>query len=574
MVRRLPIEGMKLPLRPLIGALDRRSLAALGLVILCVIVGAGLSAAAPLLLARLVDRLTEGTTSAALLVCLYAGTLGLVRIAAEGRAFFYGRAEQDIVRTLSLSAVRHTLSLPLAFVQARSPGALVQILENGLQGYRLLLQHGVFTLLPGILEIFLIAAIIASELDLAFLAVFVLCGLLYAVVFGGGAARVLLASRDVSSARIEVTARVADSLLNIETVKALAGERVILTRMDCALGEVRQSWRRFYSVRLRNGILVTLIFSAGLLTVLWMGKDRVGTGVMTPGAFLLISAYMIQIVRPIEMLGFAARDIGQGAAFIERLGDILREPPESGAALSPRLSASGGMAVSFTSVSYRPQAGDAVLQNISLDIRPGMRVGLVGASGSGKSTLLRLVPGLLTPSSGGVRIDGVPLGEYDLGDLRQQIAFIPQQPGLFRDSLAFNLGFPDTDVRGDVAEAMLGRMRLGQLAAGDASVGLSGGERQRLAIGRALLRNCRLVLADEPTSALDPVTESTILEELLRGIGEATLILATHRLTAVKGMDLIVVLERGQVAETGSHESLLAKGGIYAGMWKAQQQGG
>lgn len=574
MVRRLRIEGVKLPLRPLIGALDRRSLGALVLAILCVIVGAGLSAAAPLLLARLVDRLSEGAPSAALLVCLYAGTLGLVRITAEGRAFFYGRAEQDIIRTLTFTVVRHTLSLPLAFVQARSPGALVQILENGLQGYRLLLQHGVFTLLPGLLEIFLIAAIIASELDLVFLSVFILCGLLYAVVFGGGAARVLLASRDVSAARIEVTARLADSLLNIETVKSLAGERAILTRMDHALGEARQSWRGFYSVRLRNGMLVTLIFSAGLLTVLWMGKDRVGTGEMTPGAFLLISAYMIQIVRPIEMLGYAARDIGQGAAFIERLGDILREPPEGAGGRNACLLANGGMAVSFTSVSYRPGAGDAVLKDISLDIRPGMRVGLVGASGSGKSTLLRLVPGLLIPSGGGVQIDGVPLGEYNLEDLRQQIACIPQQPGLFRDSLAFNLGFPDTDVRSEVAVEMLGRLQLGHLVAGDGSGGLSGGEQQRVAIGRALLRSCRLVLADEPTSALDPMTESAILAELFSGIGEATLILASHRLAAVRGMDLIVVLERGQVVETGSHESLSAKGGIYARMWKAQQQGG
>lgn len=260
--------------RPLLRALNRQSGVSLFLAVLCIITGAGLAAAAPLLLARLVDSLSEGAPSAALLVCLYAGSLGLVRITAEGRAFFYGRAEQDIVRTLSLSVVRHTLSLPLAFVQARSPGALVQILENGLQGYRLLLQHGVFTLLPGLLEITLIAVIIASELDLAFLVVFTLCGLLYALVFGVGAARVLLASRDVSAARIDVTARLADAFVNIETVKALSGEGVILTRMDQSLGEVRQSWRRFYSVR-------------GTLTSSLSGTRRAATGLIRPAEFTL-----------------------------------------------------------------------------------------------------------------------------------------------------------------------------------------------------------------------------------------------------------------------------------------------
>lgn len=571
MERRLQFEDMKRPLRPLIAAISHRSGAGLCLAILCVIAGAGLSAVAPLLLARLVDSLSEGAASAALLVGLYAGSLGLVRAAGEGRAFFYGRAEQDILRGLSLSVVRHTLSLPLSVLQARSAGALVQTLENGLQGYRLLLQHGVFTLLPGLLEVALIAVIIAGELDLAFLAVFALCGLLYALVFAGGAARVLLASREVSAARIEVTARLADSLLNIETVKALGGEQAICVRIDQSLMAVRRNWRRFYSVRLRNGLLVTLIFSSGLLAVLWMGKDRVGAGGMTPGAFLLISAYMLQIVRPIEMLGYAARDIGQGAAFMERLGDILRALPEPGGGAGAGPDGRGGMAVSFDQVSYRPEGSEAVLQDICLEIRPGMRVGLVGASGSGKSTLLRLAAGLLRPSCGEVRIDGGRLEELDLASFRRQVGFVPQQPGVFDGSLAFNLGFPDTDVSEQSVMEVLERLRLGRFAPDCPAGSLSGGERQRLAVGRALLRPCRLVLADEPASALDPLIESAILSDLVSEIGEATLILASHRLAAVKEMDLIVVLERGQVVEAGTHDDLLARDGVYARMWIAQE---
>lgn len=557
--------------RPLFRATISQGGTALSLAMGCVIAGAALSAAAPLALARLVDSLADKAAPAGLLLGLYVAILGLARCAAEGRSFFYGRAEQDILRELSLGAVRHALSLPLVFLQARSPGALVQVLENGLQGYRLLLQHGVFTLLPGLLEIALMVVILASVLDGAFLAVFAACALVYGIVFAGGAARVMRTSRDVSAARIGVTAHLADGFQNIETVKALAGETALTGRLDCSLQEARQAWRRYYSVRARNGLIVGLVFSLSLLMALLMGLDRVGSGTMTTGEFVLVSAYMFQVVRPMELLGHAARDISQGAAFIEQLAEILAEPPEAGPGAGIRLAGKGGLAVRFDAVSYGPEGRIPVLQDISLDIRPGMRVGLVGASGSGKSTLLRLMTGLLTPREGKIRIDGAPLASLNLPGLRRQVAFIPQQPGLFRGSVTANLSFPDVDVREPVIEEMLCRLHLTAVSGSASSGTLSGGERQRISIGRALLACPRLVLADEPTSALDPETEARILAELDTAFAGITLILATHRLRAVRHMDLIVVMSEGRVAETGTHDGLLMAGGIYAAMWVAQE---
>lgn len=561
--------------RPLFRATLSQGGTALILALGCVIAGAALSAAAPLALARLVDSLADKAAPAGLLLLgFYVASLGLARCAAEGRSFFFGRAEQDILWELSLGAIRHTLSLPLEHLQTRSPGALVQILENGLQGYRLLLQHGAFTLLPGLLEIALMVVVLASVVDGAFLAVFATCALVYGIVFTGGAARVMRTSRDVSAARIGVTSHLADYFQNIETVKALAGETAVTGRLDRSLQEARQAWRRFYAVRGRNGLLVGVVFSLSLLTALLMGMGRARSGTMTAGEFVLVSAYMLQVIRPMELLGHAARDVGQGVAFIERLAEILAEPPEADPGAGIILAGKAGLAVRFDAVSYGPAERTPVLQDISLDIRPGMRVGLVGASGSGKSTLLRLVTGLLTPREGEIRLDGAPMASLNLPCLRRQVAFIPQQPGLFRGGVSSNLSFPDAEIREAVIEELLCRLRLTELSGLSSCASLSGGEAQRISIGRALLASPRLVLADEPTSALDPETESRILAELDTAFAGATVVLATHRLRAVRHMDLVVVMSEGRVAETGTHDVLLMAGGTYAAMWEAQEGSG
>lgn len=565
------VRGVRRALGPLVRALERRSAASLVLALGCVLAGAGLSAFAPVLLAGLVDELVAGGTSVFLLVGLYAVCLGLARAAGEGRTFFHARAEQDILRVLTLNVSRHILSLPMRFFDRHPSGALVQTLENGLQGYRLLLQHGVFTLLPGILEIGIMAAILFYALDAAFLAVFGVCALLYGAVFAGGARKVLAASREVSTARIEVTSRFADSLRNIETVKAFSGEAEIDQRLDEALLETRRRWRRFHGIRLRNGLLVTAIFAAGLLTVLTLAAGQISAGEMTPGAFVLVSAYMLQIVRPIELLGYAARDLGQGAAFIEKLTGILNEAPEMMELSGGAPPASGGMAIILTQVRYAPDGKAPILSDVSLEIGPGAKIGLVGASGSGKSTLLRLLLGFCVPHSGEVRIDGRPKAAR-----RDEIAFIPQTPGLFNDTLANNVGFPDRFASEAAIELILRRVGLSALSvrmAGEGGAQFSGGERQRAAIARALMRRPRLVLADEPTSALDPETESRILAELMTGFGEATLILASHRLRTVRHMDMIIVMSQGRVVESGTHDALLAAGGAYAEMWQIQEGG-
>lgn len=573
-------------LRALKGAVEPGSGAGLGLALICVVLGAVLTAIAPAFMKLLLDDLYEAGGQSVGLVLLYGTCLGLARFAGEGRSFFYGRAEQGIIRALSLRTYSHVMSLPMRFHTGRATGNLVQTLENGLQGYRLLLHHSVFTLLPGLVEIAVIAGVLLWLLDGAFLAIVTACAIAYAAVFTSGAQKVLRASRDVSVARIEANAQLTDGLLNIEIVKAFNGVPAMSRRFDARLEQTRKNWGLFYLIRFRNGLMAAMVFTAGLLGVLLLASDQIGRGDMTPGDLVLVSLYMMQIVRPMELLGFAARDAGQGVAFIERLNDILAEKPETSSEGAARSLSSDGkpMAIIFENVFFSHGEGQGGLKDVTLDIPPGTKVALVGPSGSGKSTLIRLLLKFYEPDAGRILVDGRPLAEVPPDVIREQIAVISQEPGLFNDSLSFNVGFPALDVVAGEIQEVLGRVCLRHLEvrkhpAGSSPVGergslLSGGERQRIAIARVLMRRPRLLLADEPASALDPCTEAAVLNELEIAAAGATQIIASHRLRSVMNADMIVVMSAGRIAETGRHEELLALDGLYAAMWRVQEGGG
>ena len=572
-------------------SLGRRDGAALCGAALCALAVSGLAAAAPVALKYLLDALSEeGRTSAgvlngsspALWLAAYAGAMLAGRLAGEARSALFGAAEQSILRSLSRRAFAHVLALPMNQHLKRSAGEVVQTLENGLQGFRLVLQHGLFTLLPGLAEIALISALMLQFFDAAFLGVFALCAAAYCLVFADGARRILRASREISSARIRASARLSDGLMNIETVKAFSGEARFGALFDEALAETQGRWRRYYDARLANGVLAALVFTAGLGAALWMAASRVQQGAMTAGDLVLINTWMLQLVRPMELLGYGLRDIGQGAAFIEKLQGLLREPAEPG--LGPVGAApcqkGGPISIDLENVSFAYGDGRNVLETVSIRIEAGQRVALVGPSGSGKSTLIRLLMKFYEPDSGQIRFNGQPLPDIPATCLRAQAAFVSQDAGLFNDSIAFNVAFPQLQAEEDGIYEALERVGLeGVLerfagtpggSVGEGGARLSGGERQRVAVARALLRKPRLLLADEPTSALDPASEAAVFKALQAVGAEATMIVATHRLASITDADLILVMSGGRIVESGRHEALVAAGGVYAGMWGAQ----
>jgi ATP-binding cassette subfamily B protein len=542
-------------------------------------------ASAPALLKLLVDRFaTEGSDRVPwLLLALYVTALSLSRLLSELRWLVFGIAEQRLHRRLGGRLFEHVIRLPIRFHLDHKAGMLNQTLANGLQGYRWILQHSVFSILPVVAELAAMAAVLIYFDQPVFLAILAVSLIAYAVTFSVGVARSAAPARDVSGAQVAASATMTDYVVNCEAVKYYCAENQARQHCDDALGITENSWIRFYKRRATSGMAISLVFALSLGLTLVIAARAVLTGAMTVGAFVLVNAYLLQMVRLLESIGLAIRDISQGVAFVDKMLGLLDRPPEEiTVAANGRSSASStGSSLFFDRVNFSYDPGRPILRDVSFSVQAGTTVAVVGGSGSGKSTLLRLVTRLYEPDSGRILLDGAPISLMPLPALRRSIAVVPQETVLFHESIAYNIGLgaysPEEVERAAriasihaLAEASPQGYRT---VVGERGLKLSGGEKQRIAIARAVLRDPGIFVFDEATSSLDSPTEQAILNNLRQiSRGRTTLIIA-HRLSTILHADEIIVLSRGSIVEHGDHRTLMRNGGPYAAIWQAQVQG-
>lgn len=559
----------------------------LGFALLFMLVSSVLVATAPLFLKLVVDRFAGTPAEAfyiapAMLIAVYVLGQGLGRSIGELRWFAFGTGEQRVYRRLSARVFEHVMRLPLRFHLERKTGALSQTLAQGLHGYRLILNHMVFTVLPVLIQLLTIGFIMAQLYDALFLSVFGLSLLAYTVAFAIGARWIMGPAAGVSEATIDANAVLTDSILNYETVKYFNAEGHVNGRYDDALARSERQWRLFYTRRTINGLTVALIFTLSLGATVGFAAQQTARGVMTVGDFVLINTYILQIIAPLEMLGYAVRDIAQGNAFLKKMIELLQRAPETGDADGLELPSDGAGDLILDNVTFAYRPEQPILKGVSLHVPPGKTVAIVGPSGSGKSSLIRLLVRMYEPGAGQIRLDGVAIVDLALPALRQAIAVVPQDTVLFNDSIAYNIGFGQQDSTRDEVEraarlAHIHDFAMGQPDGYDTLVGerglkLSGGEKQRVAIARAAMKKPRVFVFDEATSSLDTRTERDILKNLIEVARGTTTLIIAHRLSTVVHADEIVVLKYGKVVERGSHRSLLNRDGVYAGMWQAQHR--
>ena len=561
------------------------------LVAIVLLVAAKLATVAvPALFGRAVDALDPEKASAAGLavaapVALILG-YGALRVGqqlfAELRDFVFAKVGQRAIRTVALQVFRHLHALSLRFHLDRQTGGLSRAIERGIKGIDFLLRFMLFNILPTLVEIALVCGILWSLYGIWFSVV------TFVAVAGYIAFTVMFTEwrlkyrRAMNESDSEANTKAIDSLLNYETVKYFGNEAHEANRYDASMQRYEKAAVRSLTTLSMLNIGQGFIIAAGLTAVLLMGADRVAGGSMSIGAFAAVNLYLMQLFQPLNFLGFVYREIKQSLVDMEQmfgLLDVNREIADAPGA--PPLAVAAGE-VRFDDVVFGYDARRPILKGVTFAVPAGKKVAIVGPTGAGKSTISRLLFRFYDVDGGAISIDGQDIRQVAQQSLRAAIGIVPQDTVLFNDTIFYNIryGRPDASAAEIEAAARLAQVHdfvMGLPDGYDTKVGerglkLSGGEKQRVAIARTILKDPKILLFDEATSALDTHTEKEIQAALRRVSANRTTLVIAHRLSTVVDADEIIVLDAGRIVERGRHGDLLARGGMYAGLWARQQE--
>lgn len=514
----------------------------------------------------------------------YAGARFLSAGLPQLRDGLFAPVSQDAQRITQVRAFGHVQGLSLAYHQTKRTGALNRIIDRGARAVDFLMRFLIFNIAPTLLELVLAAGVLSLNYGWEFAAIAVVTVIAYMALTWSVTEWRVKIRRRMNEADNEANARAVDTLINFETVKAFAAEKRETRAYDDALTRYAgAAVRSQSSLALLNGAQA-FIMNAGLLAMALTAGWKAWTGVLQPGDVAAVTLILMNIYQPLNILGWAYREIKQGAVDMERLFDTLAIKPDvADVPDAGQLTVTGG-AVRFDDVSFAHDGRSRSVSSVSLDIPAGSFVGLCGPSGAGKSTMLKLLFRFYDPESGRVLIDDQDLTSVEQDSVRDALGLVPQEVVLFNDSLRANViyGRPeasDEDIMDALERAQLGEFVRNlpeglETKVGERGLKLSGGEKQRVGVARAILKDPAVLVLDEATSALDSETEKEVQAALSEAARGRTTIAVAHRLSTIAAADQIVVMDEGAIAETGTHAELLALDGIYARMWARQSEAG
>ncbi len=528
------------------------------------------------------DWLAWAVATPVMMTLAYGGMRILMGVLTQWRDGIFAKVAMNAVRRLAMLTFEHMHLLSLRFHLERKTGGLTRVLERGRNAIETIVRMLLLQLLPTIVEVVLVAWVLLFHFDWRYLVVILLTVALYVgFTFYATEWRIGI-RRSMNESDTDANAKAIDSLLNYETVKYFSAEEREAKRYDRSMARYEVASVKAYTSLAILNAGQAIVFTIGLAAAMVLCAYGIQAGTNTIGDFVMINALMIQLYQPLNFMGMVYREIKQAVIDIELMFSMLSRKPEIEDRPGARALKVRTGTIRFDNVSFAYEPERAILRGLSFEVAAGRTVAIVGPSGAGKSTISRLLFRFYDVTGGRILIDGEDIRDVTQTSLRAVIGMVPQDTVLFNDTIRYNIRYGRWDASdAEVEEAA----RLAQIdgfiqlapkgyetEVGERGLKLSGGEKQRVAIARTILKGPPILLLDEATSALDSHTERDIQDALDRVSKNRTTLVIAHRLSTIVGADEILVLDQGAIVERGTHQQLLAHGGLYASMWNRQRE--
>jgi len=498
------------------------------------------------------------------------------------RDVLFASVGQHAVRKLALQTFHHMHRLSLRFHLQRRTGGLSRVIERGTKGIETVVRFAMLNIAPTIVEFVVVAVIFVWLFGISYLGVLVVMIWAYLYFTIKASNWRISIRRQMNDSDTDANGKAIDSLLNFETVKYFANEKMEADRFDNAMAGYERSAIRIWTSLGFLNFGQAVIFYGGFLIISIMSILGVMDGTLTLGDFVLLNTFLMQIYRPLNFIGFVYRELRQGLTDIEEMFKLLDQDPEITDKPGATPLVVTGPVIRFEDVTFHYDPDRPILKGVSFEVPAGKTVAIVGPTGAGKSTISRLLFRFYDVTGGRITIDGQDLRDVTQESLRSAIGMVPQDTVLFNDTIGYNIeygrpGASEDDIREAARMAQVGGFIEALPKGYDTPVGerglkLSGGEKQRVAIARTILKSPSILILDEATSALDTKTERDIQQALDEVSRNRTTVVIAHRLSTVVNADEILVLRDGEIAERGNHFQLLAADGLYAQMWNRQRE--